>query len=61
LNRRYRQLVSEFEEYRSQPKVSYSEYEVRYAHVCVFFVYYLILFCLNCQEKRSLQEQVLFT
>jgi hypothetical protein len=40
--RRYRQLASEYEALRSQPKVSYSEYETRYAEVCVFFVYYLI-------------------
>jgi hypothetical protein len=47
-DRRYKQLSSEYEALRSQPKVSYSEYEARFAEVCGFFAYYSIdFFCVN--------------
>ncbi len=59
LERRYRQLSIEYEQYRSQPKINYSEYEVRYSSVCALSVYYSnVFFRVNFQEKRSLQAQI---
>jgi hypothetical protein len=46
-DRRYKQLSSEYEALRSQPSISYSEYEARFAEVCVFFTYYSIDFSIN--------------
>ncbi len=54
LDRRYRQLASEYEAFRSQPQVSYSEYELRYAEVCVFLAYYFIAFSYQSLGKTQL-------
>jgi len=59
LERRYRQLSIEYEQLRSEPKINYSEYEVRYSSVCALSVYYSNhFFRVNFQEKRSLQTHI---
>ncbi len=53
-DRRYKQLSSEYEALRSQPRISYSEYEARFAEVCVFFTYYSIDFLYQTLGKTQL-------